>query len=495
MKNINPLHVIDFYKSGHIKFNPEGTQMIYTNFTPRSTKFLPKMDGYDDKIVAVGLQYYLMYFLGEVWNDGFFNLPKKQVLERFKRRMDTSLGVGNVGTEHIAALKDLNYLPISVKALPEGSLINAGIPYFTIRNTHNDFSWLTNYLEDSLSCLVWKTSTAATIVRRYRQIATRYAKSTGVDLNLVDYLLHDFSLRGCNGLQDALMVGGAFLMFQKGTDNVAAIDFLEQYYGANADNELIGCSVPANEHACVCAGGKENEFGNYKRWITQTFPSGIVSLVSDTWNLWNVVTNYLPRLKEDIMRRDGKVVIRPDSSPKTPLEIICGDKDAPIGSPENKGVIQLLWEIFGGTINSKGYRELDSHIGCIYGESIQPVLAQKIYQQLQNQGFAISNIFFGVGSYSFMASRDTVGYAAKATAAIVNGELRNIFKSPVTDSGTKKSAKGLLRVDLIDNEYVLKDQCTPEEELGGELREVFRDGKLLIEHKLSDIRERALKSI
>jgi nicotinamide phosphoribosyltransferase len=280
------------------------------------------------------------------------------------------------------------------------------------------------------------------------------------------------------------------LLSLTGTDNIPAIDFLEDYYNADCETEYIGGGVIANEHACVCAGKKENEYLNYEKWITETFPEGILSLVSDTWNLWTVVTEYLPLLKDRIINRNGKVVIRPDSSPKTPLEIICGDQEEPVGSPQNKGCVQLLWEIFGGKINSKGYKELHPSIGLLYGEAISMPLLDKILSRLEEMGFASNTCFFGIGSgaYLYGITRDTLSWACKATAGSVNGEFREMFKDPITDSGMKKSAKGLLRVDKINGEYVLKDQCTWEEEAGGELQPVFQDGKLLKDWTLSEIR-------
>lgn len=495
-KNPNPLTVIDFYKTGHIKFYDEGTEYIYSNFTPRSTKYLPHVEGTDDKIVCFGLQYFIKYFLIDLFNQNFFEQPKDVVVKNYQRRMDFSLGKGVVDTKHIEDLHDLGYLPIAIKALPEGTVINARIPYFTIINTLPQFFWLTNYLEDALSCSIWRASTSATIARKYKKIATNAAIATGADTEFVKFQLHDFQLRGTSSIQDAMVSGAGFLLSMVGTDNIPAIDFLEDYYNADAEKELIGCSVAANEHSCVCAGRKEYEFDNYKRWISETYPNGIVSLVSDTWDLWNVVTNYLPRLKDIIMSRDGKVVIRPDSSPKTPLEIICGDPEAPKNYPQHKGLIELLWDIFGGTVNREGYKELDSHIGAIYGEGISLALSAKIFERLKEKGFASTNILLGIGSMSFvLTTRDTCGWAAKATYCEVNGEARDIFKDPVTDDGMKKSAKGLLRVNKLDGEYVLQDCCTWEEEQGGELVEVFRDGVLLVDQTLAEIRARVQANI
>lgn len=493
---LNPLHAIDFYKANHIKFYGPETTMLYNNFTPRSTKYLTKVDGTDDKIVLFGLQYFIKYFLVDTWKSEFFDQPKEKVIKKYKRRMDNALGKDAVSTGHISQLHDLGYLPITVKALPEGSVVDAKIPYFTLRSNNDSMAWLAGYLEDALSCLIWKTSTSATIARKYKKIGLDAAKKTGVDSSFVNFQFHDFQLRGCGGFQDAVMSGGGHLLSFYGTDNVPAIDFLEDYYNADSDKEMVGCSVYANEHSCVCSGKKENEFNNYLKWITETFPTGILSMVSDTWSLWNVITEYLPRLKDIILSRDGKIVIRPDSSPKTPLEIICGDPDAEIGSPEHKGVVQLLWDIFGGSVNSMGYKELDPHIGVLYGESITMKLAQDIFKNLSDKGFASNCVLMGIGSYTYVYNtRDTLGYACKATASIVDGEFREIFKDPVTDSGgMKKSARGYLRVDNINGVFVLKDQCSWEEEMGGELETVYHNGKIIREWDLSEIRERVSKS-
>lgn len=273
------------------------------------------------------------------------------------------------------------------------------------------------------------------------------------------------------------------------------------------------------------------EFGEYltiKRLITEVYPSGIVSLVSDSYDFWRVLTKILPKLKQDIMARSGnpianKVVIRPDSG--DPVKVICGYKDHEIikhtdgkifvaeqgytggidnvGYPkegrelsvaEVKGAIECLWDVFGGTVNSKGYKVLDPHIGLIYGDSITPVRAQQILAGLEAKGFASTNVVFGIGSYTYQyATRDTYGFAVKATAGKVNGELREIFKDPATDVGkTKKSAKGLLEVRQVNGEYELHDQLTEEQWLNSPtdmLKTVFKDGQLLVDVSLAEIRE------
>jgi nicotinamide phosphoribosyltransferase len=238
-------------------------------------------------------------------------------------------------------------------------------------------------------------------------------------------------------------------------------------------------------------GTNEGEINTFKLLITKVYPNGIVSIVSDTWDLWKVLTDYLPQLKEEVLARDGKVVIRPDSG--DPADIICGNPNGK-SDAENKGVVELLWDIFGGATNAKGYKKLDSHIGVIYGDSITLERAGTICECLKEKGLASTNVVLGIGSFTYQYNtRDTFGFAMKGTYVEVNGEGREIFKDPITDDGTKKSAKGLIKIELVDGEYVLKDQVTWQEEKTGELREVFRDVELLIDDSLAQIRERIRK--
>jgi nicotinamide phosphoribosyltransferase len=493
---LNPLTAIDFYKADHRRQYPKGTTLVYSNFTPRSTKYAPKIEGVNDKIVFFGLQYFIKWFLIDTFNNEFFKQDKSKVVAKYKRRMDNSLGKDAISMEHIEALHDLGYLPVSIRALSEGSIVDEKIPVLTIENTHPDFFWLTNYLETILSAMIWKPCTSATTAYKYKQLMVKYAKLTGGDLNFVQFQGHDFSFRGMGGPQDAISSGAGHLISFTGTDTVPAIDFLEDYYNADSDKELIGCSVPASEHSCLSLNGKDNEYETFKRFITETYPKGIVSIVSDTWDFWNVITNFLPRLKPEILARSGgfpidRLVIRPDSG--CPVKIICGDPNAPIDSPEFKGAIECMWDIFGGTKTEKGYKVLDSHISIIFGDSINLDRCEQILRILKQKGFASTNVVLGIGSYTYTyTTRDTYGFAVKSTAGIVNGEFREIFKDPKTDTGNlKKSAKGLLAVIKDEKgEYILLDQVTRELANNCELKEVFRDGNLLIDHKLSDIRKR-----
>jgi nicotinamide phosphoribosyltransferase len=320
--------------------------------------------------------------------------------------------------------------------------------------------------------------------------------------------------------ESGALSGAGHLLSFKGTDTIPAIEFLEEYYGADVTKELVGCSVPATEHSIMCMGTQESEIKTFER-LLDLYPEGILSVVSDTWNLWTVCTDFLPKMKDKIMGRNGKLVIRPDSG--DPVDIICGAVNWTKHSglydstqmsdwrkkmiPEDKGVIELLWDVFGGTVNELGYKVLDPHIGAIYGDSITLDRAEQICERLKAKGFASTNVVLGIGSYTYQYNtRDTFGFAIKATYGEVrtvgshglsNPIGREIFKDPITDDGTKKSAKGLLCVkEVIENNnktYELKDQVSNEEEKTGALKTVFKDGILLVDHSLQEIRERLAK--
>lgn len=492
---INALTSIDFYKSDHRRQYPDGTTEVYANFTPRSSHLAKNIsEDYDNTVVFFGLQYFLKHFMIDVWNSSFFQKDKQEVVDFYKRRMDTSLGENCIPVSHISALHDLGYLPIKIKALPEGSHVPIGVPVLTIVNTHPDFFWLTNYIETILSCYLWKPITSATTAFEYKKLLIKYADMTGVDRIFTQIQAHDFSFRGLSCLQDAAINGAAHLTSFFGTDTVPAIDLLEDYYHADAKSEMIGCSVPATEHSVMCMGMQDDEVATFHRLITDVYPKGIVSIVSDTWDFWKVVTEYTMIHKDEILSRDGKVVLRPDSG--DPVKIVVGDLNSKINSHEYKGAIECLWDVFGGTITDKGYKLLDSHIGLIYGDSITLDRAHAILKGLEEKGFCSGNIVFGVGSYTYQyVTRDSFGFAVKATSGIVNGERRNIFKSPKTDSGIKKSAKGLLRIELNDGRFCLFDQQSEDQEKQGLLEAIFVDGKILKETTLSEIRHKIMQGI
>jgi len=475
---INPLLLTDYYKTEHYKMYPLGTSMIYSNLTPRKSR-LPGVDA----VVVFGVQYFIKEYLIKRFDEDFFDRSWGDVLEEYRFAVNTD-------TAHIEALHRLGYLPIRIKSLAEGSLCPIRVPMLTIVNTLPDFFWLTNYLETLMSNVLWQPITSATIAYEYKKLLNRWARMTGGDESFVPWQGHDFSFRGMSSPESGMTSAMGHLLSFTGTDTIPAIYGLRDYYNGQG---LIGASVPATEHSVMCMGGAYSEQETFER-LLDLYPTGILSVVSDTWDLWHVLGTILPNSKDKIMARDGKLVIRPDSG--DPADILCGQsKDKWTRSikdiPKQKGVIELLWNIFGGTVNAKGYKVLDPHIGAIYGDSITLERAEDILSRLAVKGFASTNVVLGIGSYTYQYNtRDTLGFAVKATYGEVDGVGREIFKDPVTDDGTKKSAKGLLVVHKGDGGYVLKDQQTVDGERRGELDTVFVDGMIIKEEYLDNIRTR-----
>jgi len=574
-------HGTDGYKLGHAPMYPVGCNYVYSNMTPRSDRLFKGSSLYDGKMVVFGISGAVQELV-ENWNESFFCQPKEKVIKRYTRRINNYLGVGVVNPQLMADLWEVGYLPLIIKSLPEGSRISMKVPIMTIQSSLPKFYWVVNYLESVLSDMIWKSCTNATVAFEYKKLLVAAAIKTGSPLEGVQFQAHDFSMRGMSGPEDAIRSGAAHLTSFSGTDTVGAIDYVEDYYFADSDKELVGVSVCATEHAVSSSNilailariennaltydeailyGKGKNAGLDKRgiaellflndYITRIVPTGTASYVADTYGYWTVLTIILPILKDVITARNGKLVIRPDSG--DPETIICGMNPVLWGDDKayefenirhfydfmdmkivsrfeeydcvkiggkfysfsvNEDVIDLgvdeipyavvagsirtLYKIFGGTVNEASFKELDSHIGLIYGDSITIERAEQILNGLADKRFASGNIVFGVGSYTYQyCTRDTFGFAVKATGMSVNGDFIEIYKDPATGDKLKKSAKGLLRVDLIDGEYVLKDQCTLSEEDGGELAVIY-NGELGFWNgfagdqlpKLSDIRKR-----
>ena len=486
------LHAKDSYKVGHIHQYPKGTTEIYSNLTARSGKYSNvKSEG----IIYIPLfnKFAVDYLINE-WNNSFFNKPKEKVIHKYKRRVENLLNK-KVDISHISTLHDLGYLPIEIKQLPEGSFVPYNVPCMTIRNTLPEFYWVTNMLETVISCEFWQPITSATTYFYFRKLFLKYAEETGANKDFTAYQGHDFSMRGMPGRAAAETSGAAVLLAgSKGTDMLSAIDVVEEYYSADSDVDEIGGSVDATEHSVMCTGSKDGELDTFKHLLTDVYPEGPLSVVSDTWDFWKVVTEFLPELKDLILSRNGKLIIRPDSG--DPVDIICGDTDitSEVGSPEYKGLIECLWDTFGGTINDKGFKELHPNIGAIYGDSINYDRAERILEGLKKKGFASSNIVLGLGSYSFQGvTRDTHGFAIKATNSIINGKSEPIFKDPKTDSGLKKSAKGYLMVTDTPKGYQLVQEVDKNQERYGCLETVFLNGKLIKTSTFQEIRERVEK--
>ncbi len=475
----------DGYKLDHRRQYPTGTTYVESNITPRSSR-----NG-DDSMVFFGLQAFLRRWMMEEF-DEFFAADVDEVCAAYAERVNTYLGPNQIGTAHIRALHTLGYVPLEFRALPEGTRVPLRVPALVVANTRPEFFWLVNYIETLLSAELWLSCTSASTADRYRTILDEAAKKTGGDAAFVPFQAHDFSMRGMANIEAASISGAAHLLSFVGTDTLPALDYVEKYYAeeeSTRETELVGASVAATEHSVMCAGGADDELATFER-LLDLYPAGIVSVVSDTWDLWRVLTEFLPQLRDRVLARDGKLVIRPDSG--DPADILCGDPTAPAGSPQRRGVIQMLWDVFGGSVNSAGFRELDPHIGAIYGDSITLERCADIVNRLAADGFASTNVVFGVGSYTYQyVTRDTYGLAMKATYAVVDGVGRDLFKDPVTDSGMKRSARGRVAVREVSGVLTLFDEQDAAGVADSLIAPVWRDGEFVANPEaFSEVRRR-----
>lgn len=512
----NPALLTDGYKFCHKDQYPEGLEWTYETWTPRKSR----IEGVTHAIFF-GLQGALAT-LHWKWKEGFFERPLDVCMSEIEESLSGTFGVTNpemvrnYDYSHFEKLHRLGYLPIRVKALKEGSFVpiggkfiidgkevrRQGIPMFTIENSNQDFFWLPGYLETPLSCMIWQPMTDATIADKYKRILTKYAILTGCNQpGRVFAQGGDFSMRGMGSPEAAYRSTPGHLLSFGGSATVPARNYLMSYYMAKSD---VIAYAPSTEHSVMESYGTD-EKNAFLQLITKVYPSGTVTIVSDTYNLWNVVDNILtdPEVKAAIMNRNGKVNIRPDSG--EPVDIICGDSKA---TKENvnprltdfadtirKGLVVRLYEIFGGTKNEAGYIDLNPHIGCVYGDSITPERAEAICVGLMQNGFVSVSASLGIGSYTYQyMTRDSLGFALKGTAEIVNGEFKAIYKDPATDSDMfKKSQKGIVAVTFEDGDYQLVDNLTPttvQQVKGNLLQDVYVNGDFRRIQSFEEIRER-----
>lgn len=416
---INLLLHTDVYKMGHMEqYNPE-VEYIQSHMVARSNHMY-------DKVTFFGLMYYIKTYVNTT-------VTEENVREFLEIRKQI---LGSDASEDVKTKLNLlvgrSSLPIKIHAVKEFEQYDIGEPLIVVENTEPGFHWLVGMLE-SLLLKVWNTCTVATFSKKYLDLFTKYAVETGSPEWLIPYQVHDFGYRGCSSEETAALSGAAHLVNFKGTDTVVAVKLMKDIYGITT-----GASVPASEHSVMCSFGKDLEIEAFKNML-RLYPTGIVSIVSDTYNLYNVLENFTVELKEQILQRDGKVVFRPDSG--NPVDMIIY-------------TIQHLDYVFGSTVNAMGYKELNPKVGTIYGDGMYFDRAEEVLSKLKNLGYASSNLVIGVGGILLQShSRDDLGFAFKANNAILkDGREMPIFKDPITDS-KKKSIKGRISTENMIQYY------------------------------------------
>ncbi|MDE5866686.1 MAG: nicotinate phosphoribosyltransferase [Lachnospiraceae bacterium] len=483
MNKTNPMLLIDYYKAVHAEMLPEKITKSVSYFTPRMSRIARW-----DKVVMFGLQGFIKTYLIDYFNKEFFERPFEDVIAEYKRVLDHTLGEGVYGIEKIEKLHRLGYLPIEIVALPEGTRVPVHVPMFGITNTHPDFAWLPQALESLISAESWHPMIAATVGYTYREIVNRYYDLTCDDSLEKARALGAFDFRGEECTESAIKAGAGWCLSFLNTATVPVVPYLEHLYCCDCTKEPVAFGSPSTEHAVMCSNyavdGDEITF--LRRLLTDIYPNASGSVVLDSYDYWNVIDNILPQLKEEILSHNGCMLMRGDSGDC--VEVVT------------KTVFKL-WEEFGGTINSKGYKVLNPHVKAIYGDSITVQRCEQIYNILEKNGFACSNVALGVGSFSFQCieedgilkpfTRDTFSSCIKATYCEIDGKPYPIFKDP-KDGGFKKSQKGCCIVSEENGELQYRDELDWEEAAsdGNLLQTVFKDGALIKEQSLLEIRNR-----
>lgn len=483
--NINPMLLIDFYKAVHAEMLPVKITKSVSYFTPRMSRVRMW-----NKVVMFGLQGFVKTYLIDYFNERFFERPIDEVISEYERIMDASLGKGVYGLQKIKDLHALGYLPIEIWALPEGTKVPMHVPMFCITNTHDDFAWLPQALESLISAEAWHPMLAATVGATYRGIVNKFYDETCDDSVSRNKALGSFDFRGEECTDSAIKAAAGWCLSFVNTATVPVIPYLEKLYNCDCTKESVAFGSPSTEHAVMCSNYAVDgdEVTLLKRLLTEIYPDTSFSAVLDSYDYWNVIDNVLPQIKPEIMAHNGCMLMRGDSGDC--IEVVT------------KTVFKL-WDEFGGTINSKGYKVLDPHVKAIYGDSITIQRCERIYEILKDNGFAASNVALGVGSFSFQCveedgilkpfTRDTFSSCIKATYCEIDHKPYPIFKNP-KEGGFKKSQKGCCLVYKNDNgELCYKDEYTWEEASCNskqELKVIFRNSELLIDDSLANIRNR-----
>ena len=318
MRNKIPLLLCDFYKVCHSSQYPAGLTKMVSYYTPRMNR-IPKATC---RVTMFGLQGYIKEYLIDTFNEYFFNKTKEEVVSDYRRVLNNT--IGDIDYKKVEKLHDLGYLPLEIAAVPEGMRTAIGVPQIQITNTHPDFVWLVNTIGTSLSCTMWHTQISAEVGVLYRKIVEDYAKKTCDDSIDVHRLIGDFSMRGQHSVESAMKSSAAWCLNFYNTATVPAIMYLEDYYNCDCSKEPVAYGAISTEHSVMCSNYAVDgdEITHIKRLLTEIYPNSSFSMVSDSYDYWNFVTELLPQCKKEIMEHNGCILIRGDS--RDPVEVVAG---------------------------------------------------------------------------------------------------------------------------------------------------------------------------
>lgn len=490
MIETNAILLADTYKYTHNLQYPAGLTKLYSYWTPRKSMLKTC-----DKMVFFGLQAFIQEFLVDYFKKNFFDREINDVVSEYEKYMKVQLPNGGYATTNIIDLHRLGYLPLQIRAIPEGTSVNMGIPCIEVTNTHDNFAWLVQWVECILQAELWKTCNHATISKMYLELAKKYYDLTADEKFDPRTAMSDFGMRGMSCTNESIRCSAAWLTCFNKTSTVPALPYIDKYYNADVTNTKIGMGAVSTEHSVMASNyaidGDERTF--IKRMLTEIYPNTSFSMVSDTYDYWNLVDVLLPSLKSEILQHNGVLLIRPDSGDQ--FETVTKTLDS-------------LWETFGGYVNTKNYRVLNDHIRIILGDGCTLFTVRRIWEWMEEHEFAANNVYFGVGAFCFTGifdneklivnTRDTFGVCMKACAGITNGKFHHIFKDPKTDKDKlKKSHKGIVHVQYDSQGNLFQsdehDIILPDNQSA--LKTVFYNGVVYNKQTFSEIRERVSKGL
>ncbi len=460
----------DSYKFTHAPQYPKGTTKVGS--------YLESRGGLFDNTVFYGLQYILKRHIAGV-------VVTKEDVEKAKFLIDRHIGPGLFNYDGWMRIVDVHggKLPISIKAVPEGTPVGVSNVLMTVENTDDQLPWITNFCE-SILLQVWYPTTVATLSREIKKVFVEFMKkTTSYDnekiLEISKFALNDFGYRGASSHESASIGGSAHMVNFAGSDNVPALDLIMSYYNTN---NIFAYSIPASEHSTITSWGEENESKAYENML-DSYPVGLRACVSDSYDIINACENiWGGELRDKVLNLNGRLVIRPDSG--DPVQTL-------------KKIFNILWDKFGGKVNEKGFKVLDDHIRVIQGDGVNYNSIIDILKMMVAEGFSVENIVFGMGGALLQkVDRDTQKFAFKCSYIVINGEYRNVQKHPieinkdgVAIKSFKTSKKGKLKLVDVEGEYQTIQEAT--DEVGDIMVKVFENGEILKEWTFEEIQERA----